>query len=1523
MIHRPPVLPHPANPDFMLRFLLKGVFLLALIVGIGGRIAWGQSVKPPPLPADRALTQLVRTAWTTGEGLPQNSVNTIAQTTDGFIWLGTQEGLVRFDGVAFDVYDASISEAFRSNNIRTLLADRQGGLWIGTHDGGLIRYAENRFTHIDSLGDVRVMALLQRKAGEILVATNNRLFTLADTTVRRVDELPQGRFSALAEDPRTGEVWIGTGNNGLYRLQDEVMSKAFVGQPVASASINTLAFSPEGTLWAGARDGIYRIDGERITHLTRNDGLPSDDIVSLLRDAYGTLWAGTSDAGIFRMSSQPALPVPVRDQLARSMYGLTGNSIKALFIDREGSLWIGIDSGGVQQLRAGKVVPFTTEQGLADDHVYTIHEDHAGAIWFGTELGATRMEPDGRTTLYTQASGLPTNFVLSIASKPDGTVWLGTMSGLARLHNGQIRTYTEADGLPDNAIYGLYVDRAGALWIATGGGLSHFDGRTFTNYTEASGLVSNYVTVVLEDRQGTMWIGTYDKGLTLMKDGTMYGLKKSDGLSHDGILSLYEDDAGVIWVGTYGGGLNRIENGAISFVSSRDGLFNDKVLQILGDENRNLWISSNKGLYTVSRDEIAEFAAGRISHITSHLYDRNDGLLSQEFSGGIQPAGWKSRDGRFWFPSDRGAIMVDPDAMVTNAIPPPIVIKKTEMNRPMTYVDGVYTLPAGTYRFELQFTALTYVAPLKTRYRYILEGEDEDWIEAGTLRDAHYRNLEPNDYRFRVIAQNADGLWSDTEATFSFKLEPFFYQTPLFYILISGLLALTILAGHLLSVARMKARERELESLVEERTHDLKLEKEKTEEAKAVIEAQADQLRELDRFKTRFFANVSHEFRTPLTMIIGPLENALNGTYGALNATMGRQLDIMRRNALRLMRLINQLLDLSKLEDGKMQLRARPQNIVRFLEDVMLTVAPFAEKKDIRLTFTAEQPELEVYFESEKFEKVFYNLLSNASKFTPARGAIELSVREQSLSDGSPGVEVRVRDTGRGISADQLPFIFDRFHQVDGSNTREHEGTGIGLALVHEMIELHGGSVAVESEVGAGTVFIVTLRQGASHLQPDEIAAPVEDDYQPSADLAFDGERPASEAAAAVTARRAEAPADAPTVLIVDDNADLRDYLESILGEYYHIVQAGDGREGLAKAHEIRPDLIVSDVMMPLMDGHALCRAIKSDPELGHTPLILLTARATNEMMLEGLEEGADDYMAKPFNARELLARVRNLLFMREQQRELSQSNEALRDLNEHLSHANDTLIHRTVELIQSLEKNNEILGVASHDLKNPLAGIIGLAEIILENIRDSTDDDIKAEALECITLLHSEAARMLRIIKELLDKHREGEQLALHKESIDLNDIIETALRWNHQQAIQKQIAIHYLRDGRVPVEVDVDAIMRVVDNLVSNAVKYSPLGSQVWVRLEHERGSVVLRVRDQGPGLTADDLGKVFGKGQQLSAKPTAGEHSTGLGLYIVKQLIEQHQGDVGVDSVAGEGATFWVRLPVLQSDPVPTLS
>ncbi|MCH7892735.1 MAG: hypothetical protein IH921_14655, partial [Gemmatimonadetes bacterium] len=368
----------------------------------------------------------------------------------------------------------------------------------------------------------------------------------------------------------------------------------------------------------------------------------------------------------------------------------------------------------------------------------------------------------------------------------------------------------------------------------------------------------------------------------------------------------------------------------------------------------------------------------------------------------------------------------------------------------------------------------------------------EAGIEVGTRRAAFYTNLDPGAYTFRVRASNNDGVWNEEGAAVSFYLKPFFYQTTWFRLLcVLGLLLLA-LTGYRMRIKEMKARQRQLERLVDERTRDLRLakehveqEKDKVEQAKEVIEAQAEKLRELDRFKTRFFANISHEFRTPLTMIIGPLENALQGHLGVLSDKMRHQGEIMLRNALRLMRLINQLLDLSKLEAGKMSLQAQPRNIVKFIEGILETFTPFAEKKNLRLRFHADHDELDLYFEPDKFEKVFFNLFSNAAKFTPEGGELAVTITEHAPDEAYPegSVEVQVRDTGRGIPEKDLPYIFDRFHQVDGSNTREHEGTGIGLALVKEMIELHGGRVSVESEVGVGTAFTIVLKKGNAHLK--------------------------------------------------------------------------------------------------------------------------------------------------------------------------------------------------------------------------------------------------------------------------------------------------------------------------------------------------------------------------------------------------------------------------------------------------------
>ncbi|MFQ5570388.1 MAG: ATP-binding protein [Rhodothermales bacterium] len=424
----------------------------------------------------------------------------------------------------------------------------------------------------------------------------------------------------------------------------------------------------------------------------------------------------------------------------------------------------------------------------------------------------------------------------------------------------------------------------------------------------------------------------------------------------------------------------------------------------------------------------------------------------------------------------------------------------------------------------------------------------------------------------------------------------------------------------------------------------------KVEQLKEEITEYAEKLREMEQLKARFFANVSHEFRTPLTLILGPVEDALNDAHGPVSSTLRRQLQMMKRNGFRLQRLINQLLDLSKLEAGRMHLHVRRRNLVAFLRGLVQSFSSLAERKHVTLQFDADLEDHALFFDADKLEKIVSNLLSNAFKFTPEHGTIRVKVRKVEDEKGS-FVEMCVRDTGAGISAEELPYVFDRFHQVAHSRAHEQEGTGIGLALAKELVELHGGEIHVESEPGFGCEFIVRLPQGSAHLSPDDLveadsdAAPLEVEHSEAHWL--DAEVDAIDETTLDQETWVEAQEDAPTILIVEDNADVREYLKSNLVLHYHIVEATNGVEGLQQARSILPDLIISDVMMPEMDGVALCRALKTDDQLNHIPVILLTAKASEVDKLEGLKTGVDDYLYKPFNAEELLARMENLIELR------------------------------------------------------------------------------------------------------------------------------------------------------------------------------------------------------------------------------------------------------------------------------------
>jgi signal transduction histidine kinase/DNA-binding response OmpR family regulator len=612
------------------------------------------------------------------------------------------------------------------------------------------------------------------------------------------------------------------------------------------------------------------------------------------------------------------------------------------------------------------------------------------------------------------------------------------------------------------------------------------------------------------------------------------------------------------------------------------------------------------------------------------LYGRGDGLVNPEGSGRVP---LRAPDGRLWFPTFGGAAVIDPGpALALDATPPTVRIAGEP--------EGEIRLPRGLRRLEVAYHAVTMRRPDALTYEYQLTPLDPHWVSAGSNTTLAYSALRPGQYTLAVRAVNAGGI-SSAPATISVVVPPYVYETAWFWLLVLLFAAAGVWQWYQWRVRQLYAREVELGRLVTTRTAALSQETRRAEEALATVAAQADQLRTLDEAKSRFFANVSHEFRTPLSLVLGPLEDLRAGREGRLTDAMEQKLDRVIANSRRLVRLVEQLLDVARLEAGVLRLDLEVRDLVPLLRRVTESFASMAERRGIDFRLSCPVGGVPVRYDPDQMDKVLANLCGNALKFTESGGVVQLQATVESHETGS-WVVVTVSDSGIGIPAERLHRIFDRFYQVDDSPQRAHEGTGIGLAITKELLELHGGRIHVTSREGVGTVFTMRLplaREDARRLDPP---TPPRGSHV----------RESVERSNTTPAHAVPSADDRTTVLVVEDNAELRDYLREHLRAEYHVIEAGDGRQGLAMAQEHVPDLIISDIMMPGLDGQALCTALKGDPETNFIPVILLTARASQNSRLAGLTEGADDYLTKPVDMRELLIRSRNLITVRRRLRE-------------------------------------------------------------------------------------------------------------------------------------------------------------------------------------------------------------------------------------------------------------------------------
>jgi ligand-binding sensor domain-containing protein/signal transduction histidine kinase/DNA-binding response OmpR family regulator len=1248
------------------------------------------------------------------EGFTYANIKTICEDANGFIWFGTEHGLYKYTGRKVEKFIHQIDNPYSipTDNIEKIHKDRNGILWVVTIDGICIFDEEKqnfkipRFTESkDNLTKYSYNDLIENSLGELFVLRGNALsrIDLSDSTIHNIDiqlTIDEGYPSYIAFD-NSDRLWVGTHKGYVYSSTEPYRDFHFFCHH-HTARIQAIC-QDNATLWIGYETyGADHINqqGLLINHYSEKSDnplkIPNDRVRAIVKDAYNRIWIGTYN-GI-------ALVTRNNIQGIKKDYynNLPHNSVHSLFVDSKEGLWIGTWTGGLAFLdrNHNQFLHFNRNQGensLISNIVSSFTEDNNGTVWVGTEDGGlnklNREKKEFVSYDATNADIGPTN-IKCITTGSDNRLWVGTYAlGLWQFDptTGKFQRHSVFKSESRN-VYAI-VEHEKELWIGTfGTGLFNYDLKTEQlkhfehQITDPSTISSNMVRVLLIDSYGGLWVGTQN-GLNYKPKGSdkfkrfFYNQTSNQSISNNQIFHLFEDSSGLIWIGTGGGGVNCYDSatGIFTVLMPEKGLAGTSILGILEDNNGNMWFSTENGISCYSPQ-----------NKTFKNYTVEDGLQGNQFN---PAAVFKCSNGEFLFGGPNGFNLFNPDKLAENPVPPKVLITGLEINNEKIdpnqtgspIQSAVHTLTEMKLKpfqnsLSFEFVANNYIQPNKNQFRYRLVNYQDDWIDVGNEGKATFTKIPSGKYIFEVTGSNNDGVWSTEPTRLEIDVMFPFWRSKFAYLLYFLILLSSVWILRREILLRQQLR------------NQLLIEK-----------VQRENEENLHQMKLQIFTNISHEFRTPLTLILSPLELIMNKKY--YDNDTKEHLTMIQRNAQRLSMLINQIIDFRKFELNKIGNTPVKTDIVKICAGICNYFDVHAKDQHILFELSSAFSKFEIELDVEKIDKILFNLLSNAFKFTPEGGTIKVTIQTTTIEKGNlkvystnPDISgkvlaIRISNSGPVIPDEELPRIFDRFYKTSPANIM---GTGIGLHLCREYAKLLSGAVTVENMQENGVIFTLLLPHSLEnqHTGTKQKMVKIWNEFRESS-TEPDEFKPEMKKEPALS------------VLIVEDNNDMQKQIRHLLMNDYKIITASNGKQGLEMAREIFPDIIISDVLMPGMDGFELCRNIKQDIQTSHIPVILLTALSETDKQIDGLEIGADAFITKPFENKLLRTQISNLLESRRRlQKSFRESEKKWAD-DTSLTQRDKNLVERSTQIVEkhlldtnfSVEQLADELGVSRSSL--------------------------------------------------------------------------------------------------------------------------------------------------------------------------------------------------------------------------------